>query len=350
MRIKSIRLENIKKFGTECIYNFDTAEKINTISGKNGSGKSTIFESAMLCQKAYFVTLLKERNIDIANSINDEISVQLYSMSVKKGAYIELELRLYETDFPWSINSNNYISCAQENGKAVYDVHVLLKVDDVMQEKVVWSIEIDEGKNDGIISKFWNLQNPSHIIVYLDADKTVYEDDFTFKKISMMSEEKINPIVKFVLHPKQVYQNMYDTMINAYVYQRINPQTPKKDIFFSESKEMFHDLIKEISISNFSGKERKDQFVLITKGKTKYDVRNLSSGEKLVWYTLLILNYVKKIGVLVIDEPENHLHEELAWNFIRYLKRIIKNEFSDLTLGQVFLIRACGRKVGLCNA
>ena len=56
---------------------------------------------------------------------------------------------------------------------------------------------------------------------------------------------------------------------------------------------MFHDLIKEISISNFSGKERKDQFVLITKGKTKYDVRNLSSGEKLVWYTLLILNYVK---------------------------------------------------------
>ena len=91
----------------------------------------------MLCQKAYFVTLLKERNIDIADSINDEISVQLYSMSVKKGAYIELELRLYETDFPWSINSNNYISCAQENGKAVYDVHVLLKVDDVLQEKVV---------------------------------------------------------------------------------------------------------------------------------------------------------------------------------------------------------------------
>lgn len=338
MRIRSIRLENIKKFGTECIYNFDTAEKINTISGKNGSGKSTIFECAMLCQKAYFVTLLKERNIDIADSINDEISVQLYSMSVKKGAYIELELRLYKTDFSWSINSNNYISCAQENGKAVYDVHVLLKVDDVLQEKVVWSIEIDEGKNDGIISKFWNLQNPSHIIVYLDADKTVYEDDFTFKKISMMSEEEINPIVNFALHPKKVYQNMYDTMMNAYVYQRINPQTPKKDIFLSESKEMFHDLIKGISISNFSGKERKDQFVLIAKGKTKYDVRNLSSGEKLVWYTLLILNYVKKIGVLVIDEPENHLHEELAWNFIRYLKRIIKNEFSDLTLGQVFLI------------
>ena len=41
---------------------------------------------------------------------------------------------------------------------------------------------------------------------------------------------------------------------------------------------------------------------------------------------------------MVIDEPENHLHEELAWNFIRYLKRIINKariSTSNLLLAQI---------------
>lgn len=338
MKITSIKLENIKKFAKEQLYDFNMAEKINTISGKNGCGKSTIFECAMLCQKAYFVKLLEESTTDFDCTILEEISSQLYSMSVKKNSYIELKLRFYKSDFNQSMDVEKFLNSGYENGIEVFDVCILLKIDEVIKEQVVWHIEIEEGKNSGLISKFWNLHNPSQIIVYLDADKNVYEDDFTYKKISMISDDEINPIVKFVLHPKYVYQNMYDIMMNAYVYQRINPQTPKKDMFFSESKEMFHRLIKEISVSNFSGKERKDQFILISKGSTKYDARNFSSGEKLIWYTLLMLNYVKKMGVLVIDEPENHLHEELAWTFITFLKRIIKREIEDIILGQVFLV------------
>lgn len=338
MRIRSIKLGNVKKFGKEQFYDFNMAEDINTISGKNGSGKSTVFECVMLCQKAYFVTLLENNTVEFDDDINDEIGTQLYGMSVKKGAYIELELRFYKTDFQDEDSAKKYTCSNIENGTEVFDTSVLLKVDDVIHEKAIWGIEIDKGENVGLLSEFWNLQDPSQIIVYLDADKNVYEDDFTYKKISMISEDEINPIVNFVLHPKHVYQNMYDIMMNAYVYQRINPQTPKKDMFFSESRKMFHDLIKGISVSNFSGKERKDQFILISKGNNKYDARNFSSGEKLIWYTLLMINYIKKIGVLVIDEPENHLHEELSWTFITFLKQIIKGEVNGIILGQVFLI------------
>lgn len=338
MRIISVRLCNIKKFEKEKFYDFSIAETMNTISGKNGSGKSTIFECAMLCQKAFFVKLLEENIIDYNNEIMEEISSQLFSMSVKKDAFIELGLRFCKTDF---INKNItalYSSSNIEDGIEVFDIYIVLKVDNIIQEKVNWHIEVCEGENKGLLNEFWNLQMPSQIIVYLDADKNVYEDDFTYKKISMISEEEINPIVRFVLHPKHVYQNMYDIMMNSYLYQRINPQTPKKDLFFSESKKMFGKLVNSVGVSNFSGKERKDQFILISKGNGKFDARNFSSGEKLIWYTLLLLNYVKKIGVLVIDEPENHLHEELAWSLISFLKQAMKKEISDILLGQVFLI------------
>ena len=77
MRIKSIRLENIKKFGTECIYNFDTAEKINTISGKNGSGKSTI----VACASSVFFNLpMKDYFGDTANDARIEFELDGLSL------------------------------------------------------------------------------------------------------------------------------------------------------------------------------------------------------------------------------------------------------------------------------
>ena len=153
----------------------------------------------------------------------------------------------------------------------------------------------------------------------------------------MISDDEINPILGFVLYPKKTYQNMYDIMMNAYVYQRINPQTPKKDIFFTTSKEMYTQLLPDVKVANFSGKERKNQFVLLAQREKKFDARNMSSGEKLIWYSLLILNYIKNLGVLIIDEPENHLHEQLAWKYITFLKKM-SYEKKNFKLEQVFLL------------
>lgn len=338
VKILEVKLKGIKKFFDEQEYLFDKADFINTVSGKNGSGKSTIFESVLLCQKAYFVQLIlkesqnnKYKGIDV-NSLMLEVGAELQKITVNKEALIEIKVGFNEEDFEECQNRGKY-KPNSNNGKS-YNVLISTKIFDYGKN---WEVEVDEGKNNGILKEFWNITNPSQIIVYLDADKNVYEEDFTFQKISMLSNETINPIVQFTLQSKSLYQNMYDVMMNAYVYQRLNPQTPKKDRFVSDSKEMYHELISNVEISNFSGKEKKDQFVLISKNGEKYDARNLSSGEKLIWYILLVMNYVKKIGVLIIDEPENHLHEQLAWKFVDFLRTVIK-EKKNLFIDQVFLI------------
>lgn len=340
MKIVNVKLKNIKKFTCEQIYEFDEAGHVNTISGRNGSGKSTIFESVLLCQKAYFVKLLSESVNNVGINISEleaEVKYGLKKIVVNKNAYIEINVRFSMDDFTFKIDANRYTATTSANGINEYDVQIRTTAVSMNDGEFQWDVEVNEGQNHGLLNRFWNIQNPSQIIVYLDADKNVYEEDFTYHKISMLSNEDVNPIVQFVLQSKSIYQNMYDIMMNAYVYQRINPQTPKKDLFVTESKDMYHELIPNIEISNFSGKEKKDQFVLISKNEQKYDARNLSSGEKLIWYSLLIMNYVKKIGVLIIDEPENHLHEQLAWKFVIFLREKVLQK-TDLNIGQIFLI------------
>lgn len=295
MKILQVRLNGIKKFSNKQEYTFNNADLINTVSGKNGSGKSTVFESILLCQKAYFVQLIlresadiKYKGIDVEHLVS-EVSNELQNITVNKKALIELKVRFDEQDFETYHNKEKY-KPNSDDGKS-FDVTISTKIIERGQK---WEVQVYEGENKGLIEEFWNINTPSQIIVYLDAEKNVYEEDFTFQKINMLSSEAINPIVRFVFQSKLLYQNMYDVMMNAYAYQRLNPQTPRKDKFVFDSKEMYHELITNVNISNFSGKEKKNQFILVSKNGGKYDARNLSSGEKLIWYTLLIMNYIKK--------------------------------------------------------
>lgn len=136
----------------------------------------------------------------------------------------------------------------------------------------------------------------------LSADKNVYEDDFAYQKINMIADPNQNPLIDFIMDSRNIYQHMYDIMFNAYVYQRINPQNPRHDNFVTQSIKMFSALMGNVSVSNFSGKQIKNQLVLMAqhkgndKDKSKYDIRNLSSGEKLIWYVILVLNYLETMG------------------------------------------------------
>ena len=131
-------------------------------------------------------------------------------------------------------------------------------------------------------------------------------------------------------------------MLNDYITERIIPGSPntKKDKYVVKSRKMFEELYQTLKIENFSGIKKKNQFILTASGMEtgKYDVRYCSSGEKLIWYTLVLINYIQNMGILIIDEPENHLHESLLWKFILLLKEIASDETNEITLSQVFLL------------
>ena len=338
MYLAKVVLENIKKYTGSHEFIFSNAAEINTISGKNGSGKSTIFESILLCQKAYFTNQIEPPHTVYINttshgddSIRSIVENDLASVASGQTAKIVVTLGFSKAEL-------NQAGITEEITNDGLQIEVFLEGTKIVGNNCNWTVGVTDNSGLNIIEKFWNLTAPKNVIMYLDADKNVYENDFSFEKISMLSNTKRSPIIDFILDSKSVYQNMYDIMIKAYIYQRLNPQNPRKDDFFAKSKEMFDNLMDGVEISNFSGKHIDNQFVVVAKNPKTYDARNLSSGEKLVWYVLLILNYIKEIGLLIIDEPENHLHEQLAWKFIKYIKSIADTNDKELRIGEVFLI------------
>lgn len=349
MKLNQLILNSIKKYEKELICDFNEGCSINTISGRNGSGKTTIFESLMLLQKAYFANEINNTFINTYKnkSIVDFVGEELYEFVNNQNSYIQVTITFYEDDF--KIVSYSRIKNFLE-GKCVdiikepYEVIITLKVIEILKENVRWTISAKTDEQKEVLDLFWNFEEPKNIVTYISADKTVEENDLTFEDIKFASNVALSPIVRFILEPEAIYSNLYSAMINDYIYERIIPQKPRKNSYFISAKSLFAKLMPHIKISNFTGQNREDQFILLANnGGKNFDIRKFSSGEKLIWYTLLLLNYIKYMGILVIDEPENHLHEELAWRFVKLLEEISnesidKNEKHNLYLNQAFLI------------
>lgn len=288
MLLNRIVLNNIKRYKNHTIIELHNDSFLNTVSGKNGSGKSTIFESIMLLQKAFFVDLLEPEdvlNLDIISSDEpshrQKVAREIASLASDRQASISLTITFSDIDLN---NVGIHLSMTED-----HSVTLTLNASKITGLTCEWSISTDCQKEKEILLNFWNLQDPSNIIVMLNADKNVYEEDFGYDKINLISGKNNSPIIDFVLDPKNIYQHMYDIMMNAYLYERLNPQKPRNDDFVHKSMAMFSEIMDGIAISNFSGKEIENQFILIAKNimpshkNVKYDARNLSSGEKLIW-------------------------------------------------------------------
>lgn len=300
MKIKTLELYSVKNFLTSSSFDFTDTNKINTISGKNGTGKTTIFKSILLCQQAYFASLIQD--IDLIKKISNDLK----SYFNNKNSYIKLTFEFINESKP----EYSSIKLYSEN-YSTDDIH--------------WSLEIE---NNDAIKKSWNLEAPKDLIVYVDSDKHFIEQDIKHENISIKDETfYTNFLIDSILFPERLFSNIYQRLINDYIRERLIPAKPRKDIYFIISKILLKELLPKIELSKFTGLDYKEQFVLIGKASSEkqvsyYDIRNFSSGEKNLFYLLLFINYVKQIGVLIIDEPENHFHEDLLIKFIKLLNDI----------------------------
>lgn len=331
MQIKSIQFIKTRFFSEQTIV-FSGNSTMNTISGKNGSGKTTLHSYISLVERAYFYDLLKKSdNLEDAIIYEDKLKKDVERLLGKKNAKVILKLEFCKKDY-------ENIGISIEDDKV--DIIIELTQDSNNNEELQWSITVPSEEDK--IQCFWNLENPSYLIVCVSAERKVFETDMDYDSIRLQKPGKLSPKISVIMDCDNLYNNLYSLMFKDYAYERIIPsgRDKKKDRYVAESKAMFHSLIPNITVGNFSGIQKENQFILQAKSvqSKSYDIRELSSGEKLIWYSLLLLNYVKNLGVLIVDEPENHLHESLAWTFTMFLKDKCENADEDISLSQVFFV------------
>ncbi|MGN4444801.1 hypothetical protein ACTFOB_07770 [Bacillus cereus group sp. MYBK79-1] len=118
-----------------------------------------------------------------------------------------------------------------------------------------------------------------------------------------------------------------------WAYKRLIPTKGKQDFYFKLGSFLFNQLFPHIRFKNFSANNfRTDEVVALVSnevtGGSRYDLRKLSSGEKTVFYLFLYLNFVGRISLLIVDEPENHLYEGLILNFVTLVSQLGRDDIN----------------------
>ncbi len=314
LTVKKVVLKNVRSFLQETPFEFENAKVINTISGINGSGKSTVFKALMLAQRAFFHNQLEdseERRKSIAND--------LLAMLNEVGAFITIT---------FEIVTESTISHATFRVRCVERTN----------EHIVWRLEASDS-DLAAIRQYWDITKPRDIIVFIDSNRFISEQDFSSGEISISQSKNLDDLVlDYIFYPERLFGSIYERIIRDYARERIIPSRPRRDLPHVASKILLRELLDYLEVSKFTSQVRDGQFVLqVRQRKNKklaaYDVRHLSSGEKTLFYTLHFICYVRSISLLVIDEPENNLHENMLAEFVELLNRIcITDDFSDLLI------------------
>lgn len=290
MRINSIELYKVKSFDSHISINFDDTTNLFALSGKNGAGKSTILKSAWLVQKVHFCKLLNESGEVI--SADDDA------------------LRFLNGE-------DSFISLKVSDGDDLAEIKIYLD-----QKKLCISYE-----NENLIKKNWNLNNPTNLILFIDASKGFSEDTLKYDEINISKNDRNDLSLEAILRPESLFAGIYRQLVKDHVHGRLIPSKPDRLLYFRVAAKMFTTLIPTVELKNFSGNHKPGEFVLLGKAnidrrKPLYDVREFSSGEKALLSTLAFLCISKSVSALIIDEPENHFHESLLLEFMSMLNKL----------------------------
>lgn len=295
MRINSISIKNFKSI-KKLEIKFD--RKFNLIIGKNNIGKTTIFEALLLWKRCY--------------DLNIQSKKKSFYSEAKNIAFSEVKsLRIYEdNDLFNEVNSRKrndkkviQISVEIEDAGTIYNLG--FKIRNLIQEKKTYLQVSYISKEE--FKKFEDLSNKysrslSDLIV-ISKSKPVA--NISRKEPYMYRDQVISKIEKGkgieVLRNKFIALNKEDRQI---VEKNISDVIGKSIRFVEENGKKEYIKLK-IDMDN-----------------RKVDILSQGSGFLQLVEIFTMIEYKKGIlNILLIDEPDAHLHAELQMNLVNIIKR-----------------------------
>ncbi|MES5322908.1 AAA family ATPase [Alcaligenes phenolicus] len=304
IRIKSVYLENIKNFGSNgCIFNFGNEYKIHTVSGRNGSGKTALFKAVQVFQKIFFF---------------DQIDVDVIE---REGLLRSLKLEIESI----LSGSSGVIDIALSHDGNIIHIELKLFNDDPMYPDEFY--EINE-KIPGSLDRLgcvWDIDNPRDVIAFIDAGKSFSDFGVGVNNINLLSRKQKSRefILECIFSPEKTLQAIYKKTVLDHIQYRLDPSRTYE--YFRNANHAVKIISKNIEVKNISATKVDGSLVMLgrtTDGMALFDVKDFSSGERALYLTLLFIFYLPNIGILVLDEPENHLHENLLRGFYDFLKGV----------------------------
>jgi len=372
MKIKKIILENVKSFKNRTEINFKG--DLNIFIGPNAGGKSNLFE---IIQGVFNDLIFEKININKSDSldkppynfqkqsinynfINNEILDKFYG-NENKSQNIIIQLVIDEEDI--------------KNAKKIYEnrekIHEFEKqqTGESLITNIIKSINFNDF--DKLKNKIIEIKLTDGIINITPSSDKPYSDFFNYFKnlkifanflnfYNFISKEKIEFNHNFI------YVSPYRYSIEIGLKERINLSQSQAPVFYDQfnfsQKSPFGlwDLVKHRIVENYFLKKNYENAFIKKYLKKFFNIdyqinkfrkldnsfeivfyRNqgkkspkLSSGEK-EFLNLIALFFMTQIknGVVMIDEPELHLHPKWQFSLLEMIK-----EFSEKLKIQFFLV------------
>lgn len=328
MYISKLSIKNFKCYN-EAEINFDP--NFNLIIGENNSGKSTIFDALRLWQLA-FQKFLKDRTNNQSSSF---YASQFFSFTIDDISFLRI------------LDFQNLFK-----NKSKKDFEITLTISDGTNETILPIFFIKTTKGQVLNFQLCKEPNQRPDISKKISDLLSIPLGSDFKEIFLFTY--INPI--FLLPNKEpqyskgyIVNKLRESKANEIIRNLLYAISPERKKIKKEIKEdkliEIENTIKNIlNIDDISFSKRledEDSYIKIFSKnevlKTEVEINQLGSGTINVLNILSVLAYGDyeqfKLNVLMLDEPDSHLHFNHQHRLYKYLEKV-----SQENNKQIFII------------
>ena len=332
LRISNVKLKNFKTYRDISIHpNSD----FNIIIGENSSGKSTIFEAIHLWEKCYQTYIISSRK-------------GFYKVKKSTNRYVNYQ----DLDFLRITKDEDLFHDPKdpELGKCA-EISISLTNDD--EEAQTWELGFKVTCPTSIENAFYRVQPiDEDQFAYFAQDfcgagKFLDEAIFIYQTRPVAGVHQFEPYYNEAQIKKKIQKgSSHEVLRNKIISKRRSITNLEESI--SEIVE------KDVKFSLPPATRRdKDEFVHLDvsiDGSKSYDLHLQGSGFLQIVEILATVEFVDApLKLLLVDEPDSHIHSKLQKNLLNYLRKIDHNQFFIISHNDQFVTNAGDGEVFFIN-
>ena len=378
MKFTSLTIQNFKAIKTLSITNL---EDVVVIAGKNGVGKSTVFDAIRLFKSTYgsyghaeYNSWMSENGIrinmthgDYGNILSDKekpliISAEV-TLSAEEKAFLISNKEKLINEYIWRNYrvSRQPVEPLQEienlsvaEGLRYYDLEVQKKHKNIEKEfdeilrnnNLLGRVHLKQGEiakvHLNIVLNILFSISDSQIIGIIDyhgADRAYNNEDVGQLQFNNKEESS-----DYALSALYNYQNKYFNIKSALAASYVKALIAEKSQNGSQRIVDLNDSLSTLFKTFFPGKSFRGvlpksngtlEFPIFLQNGSSHDLSSLSSGEKEILFGYLRLhNQARRNSILLIDEPELHLNPSLAIKLPEFYFKFIGKKLNN----QIWLV------------
>lgn len=337
MYISKVLLKNYRIFKSDKEYKIDdinvpnmknNGSGITVIAGENGCGKTTILDAIASSMLEYKADLFDIKDM---NNINEKTEIKVYSDKTFKvsGTFPNTE---------YEFNGISFIGGIRGRGNKSYLQSM------VVHDQIFLKVNSEDKPKDGSPDLRLSVNNPFSGKRFNDTDVVYLDRNRLFQtKSGTYNETKFDRLMEdFNFQYNKKSKTIED--LNIYLNENVKKDKVENE-FLSEAIKKFEEISEyKIQLDFIDNYQPFNNACFVTRKDNNQQIllSRIGSGYEMI-FSLLYSYYLSKQNgknmIILIDEPELHLHPKIQEKFIDFLINISKEVQVIITTHSPILIK-----------